>query len=178
MTARFDAADVPFPRTLVVDTDLTKLPLEAASWPSIWVKRGDVHATQQGDVVHATEKGQALHVLASMHDRGIDTAVLQQHVAGDVIKFYAIHNNGFFEWYHSEGPPTRPVRPEALRVHAEAAAEALGLSIYGGDLVVHDDGITLIDVNDWPSFARFRDRAAHQIAEQIVKEARIHGHLD
>ena len=129
-------------------------------------------------MVHAAESGQALHVLASMRDRGIDTAVLQQHVAGDVIKFYAIHNNGFFEWYHSEGPPTRPVQPEALRVQAEAAAEALGLSIYGGDLVVHDDGITLIDLNDWPSFARFRDRAAQQIAEQIVKEARTHGHLD
>ena len=178
MTARFEESGVPFPRTLVVDTRLERIPDEAASWPGLWVKRGDVHATQQGDVVRVADGPEALRVLAAMRGRDIETAVLQQHVAGDVIKFYAIHNNGFFEWYHSEGPATRPARTEELRDQAERAAEALGLSIYGGDLVVHDDGITLIDLNDWPSFARFRERAAQQIAEQIIKEARIHGHLD
>ena len=84
----------------------------------------------------------------------------------------------FFEWYHSEGPGTRPVDADLLREQAERAAGATGLSIYGGDLVVHDNGITLIDLNDWPSFARFRDRASVKIADQILKEARAHGRID
>ncbi|MBI5837033.1 MAG: hypothetical protein HZB25_07300 [Candidatus Eisenbacteria bacterium] len=178
MVERFHESRVPFPRTVIVETSLESIPEEVAGLPSLWVKRGDVHATQKGDVVHVPDHGQALAVLRGMRDRGIDRAVLQEHLVGDVIKFYAIHNNGFFEWYHSEGPGTRPVDPEALRVEAERAADAAGLSIYGGDLVVHDGGITLIDLNDWPSFARFRDRASQKIADQIVKEARLHGRID
>ncbi|HVP39383.1 MAG TPA: hypothetical protein VMS93_09400 [Candidatus Saccharimonadales bacterium] len=178
MVERFNRAGVPFPRTVVVDTAIRAVPEEVADLPSLWVKRGDVHATQKGDVVHVADAAEALQVLGTMRARGIDRAVLQEHLVGDVIKFYAIHSNGFFEWYHSEGPGTRPVDPEALRLEAERAASAAGLSIYGGDLVVHDQGITLIDLNDWPSFARFRERAAQKIADQILKEARLHGRID
>jgi glutathione synthase/RimK-type ligase-like ATP-grasp enzyme len=178
MVERFDAAGVPFPRTAVVDTAEPVIPEDLAGLGSLWVKRGDVHATQREDVVRARGEEEARAVLRSMSDRGIGKAVVQEHLEGDVIKFYAIHKNGFFEWYHSEGPGTRPVDPERLREEAERAAAATGLSIYGGDLVVHDDGITLIDLNDWPSFARFRDRAAQKIADQILKEARAHGRID
>ncbi len=178
MVERFEATGVPFPRTVVVETALDRIPEEVAGLSSLWVKRGDVHATQKGDVVHVADHAEALAVLRGMRERGIDRAVLQQHLDGDVIKFYAIHNNGFFEWYHSEGPGTRPVDSEVLREHAERAAAAAGLSIYGGDLVVHDGGITLIDLNDWPSFARFRDRAALKLADQILKEARLNGRID
>jgi glutathione synthase/RimK-type ligase-like ATP-grasp enzyme len=178
MTQKFQEASVPFPRTVVVDTAIDRLPAEVSELPGLWVKRGDVHATQKDDVVHAEDGAEALKVLASMKDRGITQAVLQEHVKGDVVKFYAIHKNGFFEWYHSEGPGTRPVDPELFRTEAERAAAAAGLSIYGGDLVVHDAGVTLIDLNDWPSFARFRDRAAVKIADQILKEARLNGRID
>lgn len=178
MTQRFAEAGVPFPRTLIVDTADDRLPEGAEAMGSMWVKRGDVHATQKSDVVKVDRAGDARPVLKAMSERGIDRAVLQEHIVGDVIKFYGIHRNGFFEWYHSEGPGTRPVDPEVLREEAERAAGATGLSIYGGDLVVHDRGITLIDLNDWPSFARFRDRASVKIADQILKEARAHGRID
>ncbi len=178
MKARFAEHGVSFPRTVVVDTSMDRLPDEVSDLESLWVKRGDVHATQKGDVVHVSHPGDAVHVLRDMRSRGIHEAVLQEHLSGDVIKFYAIHRNGFFEWYHSEGPGTRPVESDQLREEAERAAAAVGLSIYGGDLVVHDGGITLIDLNDWPSFARFRDRAAVKIADQILKEAQAHGRID
>jgi len=178
MKQRFEEAGVPFPTTLVVDTADDRIPEAALALPGLWVKRGDVHATQKSDVVRVQDADEALHVLKGMRDRGIGRAVLQEHIEGDVIKFYGIHRNGFFEWYHSEGPGTRPVRTEDLRDLAENAAAATGLSIYGGDLVVHDRGITIIDLNDWPSFARFRDRASQKIADQIVKEARANGRID
>ncbi len=177
MTPLFAAAGVPFPRTTLVGTDARALPPEVADAPSLWVKRGDVHAMQKGDVVRVRGRAEAVDALAALRARGIPTAVLQEHVEGDVVKFYAIHRNGFFECLHAEGPATRPVDQGALHAEAERAAEAAGLSIYGGDFVVGESGITLIDLNDWPSFAPFRERAAVLIAHQIIKEARAHGRI-
>ncbi len=50
----------------------------------------------------------------------------------------------------------------ALRELAEASAEALGLFVYGGDVIVGKDGS--IDVSDWPSFSVVRDVAGEKIA--------------
>ena len=51
---------------------------------------------------------------------------------------------------------------------ADRAADALGLAVYGGDLVVDDAGaVALVDVNDWPSFSRCRADAAQAIATHL-----------
>jgi hypothetical protein len=56
-----------------------------------------------------------------------------------------------------------------LREVAFAVADAVGLSIFGGDVVVASpDDPVLIDLNDWPSFAPFRDAAADHIAEYAL----------
>jgi hypothetical protein len=48
-----------------------------------------------------------------------------------------------------------------------------GLDIFGGDVIVSPEGeLTLIDLNDWPSFAPCRERASYAIAEFISK--RVH----
>jgi hypothetical protein len=53
------------------------------------------------------------------------------------------------------------VRPYALH----ELAEALGLFVYGGDVIVGKDGsMVVIDENDWPSFAVVRDLASEKIA--------------
>lgn len=61
----------------------------------------------------------------------------------------------------------------ALRELGEASAEALGLFVYGGDVIVKDGSMVVIDVNDWPSFAVVRDVAGEQIARarQAADEA-------
>ena len=52
-------------------------------------------------------------------------------------------------------------------------AAAVGLDIFGGDVIVSPAGeLTLIDLNDWPSFAPCRERAAYAIADFIIK--RVH----
>ena len=53
------------------------------------------------------------------------------------------------------------------------AAAAAGLDVFGGDVIVSPAGeLTLIDLNDWPSFAPCRERAAYAIADFITK--RVH----
>ena len=65
----------------------------------------------------------------------------------------------------SEGYPFDEKKLHAL---AEHAAETLGVSIYGGDAIISPNGtITLIDLNDWPSFAPCRGAAAHAIAKYL-----------
>jgi hypothetical protein len=59
----------------------------------------------------------------------------------------------------------KPNLNELQRVSA-AAADALGLMIYGGDAIVDSEGkFHLIDLNDWPSFRICREDAARAIAE-------------
>ena len=48
------------------------------------------------------------------------------------------------------------------------AAAALGLEVYGGDVIVTPSGnIVLLDLNAWPSFALYRDEAAVAIASYL-----------
>ena len=65
---------------------------------------------------------------------------------------------------------------DVVHVRGEAsvrAAESLGLTVYGGDLVVGEgEEALLVDVNDWPSFSRCRVEAAAAIADHLFR------HLD
>ena len=55
-----------------------------------------------------------------------------------------------------------------LREVAFDAADALGLEVFGGDAVVQENGKPMIiDINAWPSYARYRDRAAQAIAGHL-----------
>jgi len=173
VTPLFAARGIPYPRTVVVGTDARSLPPGLAGLETLWVKRGDVHAMQAGDVARVAAPD-VLDALGGLRRRGIERAVLQEHVAGDVVKFYAIRGDGFFEFLHAEGPATRPFDRVALQRLAERAAGAAGLTIYGGDLVIGDHGAIVIDLNDWPSFAPFREQAAVMIAAHIIEEARAH----
>ena len=86
MIAQFAEAGVPFIQSELVST--------AASRPSgpfpLWVKRGDVHNTQDGDVTFAKSAADAQTALGALSARGIARAVIQPHVPGDLIKFYGI----------------------------------------------------------------------------------------
>jgi hypothetical protein len=145
----------------------------------VWVKRADVHNTQDGDVVFAETPDAIAAALAGLAARGIEGAVLQPHVPGDLIKFYGVGPGGggpdggppWFRWfYHKDqrlaGHAFDPAR--LARLVREAAA-ALGLEIYGGDAIASGDGgLQLLDLNAWPSFALYRDEAAPVIASYLA----------
>ena len=59
---------------------------------------------------------------------------------------------------------------DAMRKMVFEAAKAVGLSIYGGDCIVNDKGeISIIDLNDFPSFSSVREEAAKEIAKHIIE---------
>ena len=169
-----EGAGVPFPQSAIVAT--------AAAPPgavgTVWVKRGDVHNTQDGDVVFAPDAPAARAALAGLACRGIPRAVVQAHVAGDLIKFYGVGDPGrargawpWFRWFYHQDQQVAgyAFEPGRLAAVAQRAAAALGLEVYGGDAIVGPRGEpVVIDVNAWPSYALYRDEASERIAAYLA----------
>ncbi len=174
MIRQFEEADVPFIESRVVST--------TASCPGgalpVWVKRADVHNTQEGDVVFAATEEGIESALGGLAERGIARAVIQPHVEGDLIKFYGIGPGGgpdgeppWFRWFYHKGQRVagHPFDPRRLARLVRRAAAALGLEIYGGDVIATAAGdLVLVDLNAWPSFALYRDEAAVAIAAHLT----------
>lgn len=62
------------------------------------------------------------------------------------------------------------VDEDLLATLSKAIGRALGLQVFGFDAIVQREGpLTVIDVNDWPSFSVCRKDAAEAIARMIIK---------
>ena len=159
MADKLAAAHAPQPAWMLAGDDF---PTKLGRGP--WLKRGDVHAMEAGDVRRVFDEPEWREARAEFARRGIQRAIVQAHVEGPVYKFYGVRG-GFFQAF---GLPD--AYREAAEAAAEAGARALGLEIYGGDGVCGADGrVALIDVNDWPSFSRCRDDAAVAIAKRLIE---------
>jgi hypothetical protein len=175
MVALLDEAAVSFVPSRLVPTIGT---VEVGPLP-LWVKRADVHNTQDGDVRFATTAAEAAAALAGLAARGIPRAILQPHIEGDLVKFYGIGGNArsdgtpaWFRWFYHRNQKVagHPLDPVALGRTVRRAAAALGLEVYGGDAIATAGGVTvLLDLNAWPSFALYREEAAAAIAEHLVR---------
>ena len=171
--ALFSKHAVPYPKSVLVNTGASP-----AFRGACWVKRGDVHATEAGDVAFAGDAGALSANLALLSARGIARAVVQDHVPGDLIKFYGVAGvNGekdrpsWFQWFYHRDQKleNHAFDPEELAGATALAAHALGLEVYGGDAIVSPGGrISVIDLNAWPSFALFRPVAAAHIAALLA----------
>ena len=161
-------AKVPMPRTELFPVSRKTAP----GFGKAWVKRGDVHNTQKGDVFLAKSKAEIDKAFKDYASRGIAHACLQEHVEGDLIKFYGV-GTGWFKWFYHKDQELKKFRfsePELKKI-VQKAARVLGLEIYGGDAIVSVAGsIVLIDLNAWPSFALFRDEASQVIADHIASQ--------
>ena len=150
-----------------------------------WLKRGDAAAQISDDVVFAVDKEALATAVQTMRDRGVTDFVVSAHVVGDLVKFYGVGQRRFFRYYYPTDDGQSKFGDEcrnglanhysfdekALRHEVERLAEAVGISIYGGDAIVRADGsFCLIDFNDWPSFSRCREEAAEEIVKLIYSE--------
>jgi hypothetical protein len=161
-------AGVPFPFTTLVETAKPDDPFDVNG--GIWLKRGGVHASVVSDVQRIGSIRDLRAGLREFASRGIARAAVQAHQTGDEVKFYGVAGR-FFHWFHPAGvTPHLAVDAGAIERLASRAAAAAGLDIYGGDVIVAPSGeLTLIDLNDWPSFAPCRERAADAIADRLIR---------
>ena len=146
------------------------LPPAFGDQSGLWIKRGDVHNTCTHDVVFAGRWSEVEAIRQDFASREISSLVLQQHVDGDLVKFYGVGPGRWFTYFYHDPATARKISfdIDVLAAMAAAGAAALRLEIFGGDAIIAPDGrIYLIDINSWPSFARVRAEAAIQIAWQL-----------
>ncbi|MDD5629717.1 MAG: hypothetical protein PHU21_11670 [Elusimicrobia bacterium] len=136
----------------------------------LWVKRGDVHNTCTHDVVFAADWSEVEAIRQDFASREISSLVLQQHVDGDLVKFYGVGPGRWFTYFYHDPATARKLLfdIDVLAAMAASGAHALKLEVFGGDAIITPEGrIYLIDINSWPSFARVRAEASIQIAWQL-----------
>jgi hypothetical protein len=171
-------AGIPFPETRLIST--SKGADEGVTVNGgVWLKRGDMHASVSADVQWIDSAERLRAGLKEFASRGITRAALQQHVAGNEIKFYGVTGGRFFHWFYPRDPNGRRYHFDVRRLEqlAADAAAAAGLDIYGGDVIVEPSGaLTLIDLNDWPSFAPCRTEAAAAIAGYLMGHLHVAWH--
>jgi hypothetical protein len=167
---------LPFPATVLLRTDepigvAERTELRTLGGGPLWLKRGGVHAERPEDVVALRGIADLSQGLAEFAARGIGLAAVQVHVPGPVVKFYGVAGGALFHAYLAEtGVPLTAADADlaGLRNLAFRAAGRLQLDIFGGDVVIDAERRpVLIDLNDWPSFAPIRDRAARAIAGHV-----------
>ncbi len=184
MTACLLEGHIPHPQSCCLSTSepwFEAHPEWHAHFPG-WLKRGDFHAIHREDVTYVATPREADELLSEYHRRGIERVVYNEHLHGDLVKFYGVAGTDFFYWFyplrtgHSKfglelrNDPTAdiPFAADELRTLCHRAARLLGVHIYGGDCIVAPDGTCrIIDFNDWPSFAPCREAAAAAIASLI-----------
>jgi glutathione synthase/RimK-type ligase-like ATP-grasp enzyme len=135
----------------------------------LWLKRGDVHAIEPGDVASVRCKNELDMALEHFAGKGVRDILVQEHINGPVVKFYGVGQNEYFRAYLAASGEEITSRAGKLRAVARQAARVVGLEIYGGDAVLtQTDEPVVVDLNDWPSFSRCRQSAGKSIAAYFV----------
>jgi len=182
MTRLLASNNIPYPESIIVSTNQSVSAEHEKLISNCWIKRGDFHAIYREDVAYVGNREETERVLNEYSLRNIDTAVISEHIKGDLIKFYGVAGTPFFHWFYSDeqnhskfGLETINGKPIGNKFDVSylinicnRAAEVLNVHIYGGDCVVDSQGnMKIIDFNDWPSFAPCRTEAASYITQCI-----------
>lgn len=181
--------NIPHPRSIITPTKDHHIAqrLKEEGMDNCWIKRGDFHAIHREDVTYVRHIEEAEGILSEYALRGIPNAMINEHLVGDLVKFYGVAGSDFFYWFypfnmnHSKfgheqinGKATGiAFSVEDMHAICERSAQVLKVKIYGGDCIISPEGeIRIIDFNDWPSFAPCRDQAAPHIARCIIESGK------
>ncbi len=157
---------LPVPSTRIVKVEEAEREIHFGPSGSYWLKRGDVHAMQPGDVAKVASREELIRALVHFRRLKIDEVLVQDHLEGDVIKFYGVGSGEYFRAFMTPSGDEITCQTGVLSELARRCAEAVGLEIYGGDAVCTEKGeFMIIDLNDWPSFSRCGPSAAREIAK-------------
>ncbi len=149
----------------------------------LWVKNGEGCTRHRADTTYVANAGELCVAVANLVARGVGRWLLQQHIVGDLVKFYGVEGTGFFHWCYPDASHSKlgqealngetrgyAFSPGGLKEMADRAARALGVPIYGGGCIVDARGsVYLIDFSGWPSFYCCRQEAAQAIAERVAR---------
>lgn len=178
---------IPYPESLIVNTNQTVTEqMERIGMERAWIKRGDTYAMHKEDVTYVRSPEEAQEVLQEYFLRGIKRAVINRHLDGDQVKFYGVRETDYFycfypfeKSYSSKGDDRAPRRGGGevrfdlgkLRETCNRAADILDIRIYGGEAIIDAEGnFSIIDFNDWPSFAPCRVEVSVVIARAVLAE--------
>ncbi|MBQ0056722.1 MAG: hypothetical protein KBT20_03600 [Bacteroidales bacterium] len=154
-----------------------------------WIKGMHRRGVTSRDVRFIDNPIEADTAVLTMAAEGYSDIVVTKHLEGCVLKCYCVADaDGNVVWSGSFLPQTEgytkfgdeahntysesAVMPgeEALQDVATRIARVLRLRYFGFDAIIGKDGnISVIDVNDWPSYSRYRDVAARAIACDALK---------
>lgn len=149
----------------------------------LWLKNCDNSATVADDTVFCATKEAFDTAFSQFEQRGVHMWMVQEHLRGDLVKFYGVEGTSFFHWnYASEGHSKfgleaingkekgYPFNAERIKLYADMMAKRLNVPIYGGDVIIDEEGeFRFIDFNDFPSFSNCREDAVKAIAQRIVQ---------
>ncbi len=183
MMEKFVANGIRYPESSILEKGDSMTP--DAVYPC-WLKRGDGCAQRKEDTSYVKDEDEANRLLEDFWKRGVSSVIVNEHLHGDLIKFYGVEGSGFFFWFYpskcnchskfgleviNDAIKGTAFDAEDLKREADKAAAILGVSVYGGDSIIADDGsFKILDFNDWPSFAPCRVEAAFHIAMAICNK--------
>ncbi len=151
--------------------------------PPLWLKNCDGSAVVPEDVVFCRTQEDVSKALKAMEKRDVHLWMAQEHQRGDLVKFYGVEGTNFFHWQYASEGHSKFGQEEVngkekgyafdasrIKLYADMLAKKLRVPVYGGDVVIDEDGeFWFIDFNDFPSFSSCRARAAEAIAQRILQ---------
>lgn len=175
--------NLPLPQTQICESSSTHSVKPHITYP-FWIKRIDACAQQKGDVCIVNNESEYFIAIKRFSESGITNYVIEQHIEGDLVKFYGVEGTPFFHTSYptesangfskfgleqANGYPSHfNFKESELKQTADKAAQLTGMTVYGGDAIITSTGqFYIIDFNDWPSFSPCRRDAAKAIAERI-----------
>ena len=180
--------NIPHPRSIITPTKDHHIAqrLKEEGMDNCWIKRGDFHAIHREDVTYVRHIEEAEGILSEYALRGIPNAVINEHLVGDLVKFYGVAGSDFFYWFypfnmnHSKfgheqinGKATGiAFSVEDMHAICERSAQVLKVRFMAALYHFARRQIRIIDFNDWPSFAPCRDQAAPHIARCIIESGK------
>ena len=163
-----------------------KMPLlTGKGFNGYWIKKNHGYTEREDDVVYAATERERRAAVKTMAERfGKNGVYVAPHITGDVVKFYGVEGTDFFETYypgddgqtkfaheiHNGKPHHYVFDKERLRDALDDMAYDNGVTFYGGDCIVDQNGVAyVVDFNDWPSYSRCREEAASAITKAVMR---------
>ena len=177
---------VPHPKSYIMNThdDVSRLHTRRGNLYAVLGEKGDFHAIHREDVSYVRTREELIGLLSEYALRGIQRAVVNEHLKGDLVKFYGVAGTNFFHWFYPLMKNHSKFGHEAINGHPRAfRLERMSCKIFcnramtywrwwsmEGDYIVSPDGeMRIIDFNDWPSFAPRREEASREIANRVIQ---------